>query len=107
MNDPLVTYLHDHLAGAMHAVDLLETIRKQHAGEPLSEFAATLLADIEADRDVLKALAERAGDGSSGLKEFTGWLSEKVTRLKMGGGPGNRLGTFEALEFLELGIHGK
>ena len=27
MDDPLATYLHDHLAGCAHAVDLLKAIR--------------------------------------------------------------------------------
>jgi len=54
----------------------------------------------------LQELADRAGAGSSDLKEFAAWLSEKVTRLKLRHG-GDGLGTFEALEFLELGIHGK
>jgi hypothetical protein len=55
---------------------------------------------------VLQKLAERTGAGSSDLKEFAAWLSEKVTRLKLRHGA-DGLGTFEALEFLELGIHGK
>jgi hypothetical protein len=107
MSDPLATYLHDHLAGAVHAIDLLEFIRDQHAGEPLSRFAAELLAEIESDRKVLRELAERAGAGSSGLKELTAWLGEKLSRLKLRRGAAKGLGTFEALEFLELGIHGK
>ena len=106
MGDPLATYLHDHLAGSVHAVSLLEFIRDQHEREPLGRFASGLLAEIEADRHVLQELADRAGAGSSDLKEFAAWLSEKVTRLKLRHG-GDGLGTFEALEFLELGIHGK
>ena len=42
MNDPLATYLHDHLASAVHAIDLLEAIRDEHVSEPLGEFAALL-----------------------------------------------------------------
>jgi len=65
------------------AIDLLEFIRDQHAGEPLSRFAAELLAEIESDRKVLRELAERAGAGCSGLKELTAWLGEKLSRLKL------------------------
>ena len=107
MSDPLATYLHDHLAGAVHAIDLLEAIRNQYAGEPLGQFAVQLLVDIEADREVLRGLAERTGVGSSGMKEMAAWVGEKVSRLKLRRGASNGLGTFEALEFLELGIHGK
>jgi hypothetical protein len=34
-------------------------------------------------------------------------MSEKVSRIKLGGQSGGDLTTFEALEFLMLGIHGK
>jgi len=61
----------------------------------------------KADRDVLQQLAERTGAGSSTLKELTAWLGEKVSRLKLRHGTTDGLGIFEALEFLELGIHGK
>ena len=46
MSDPLATYLHDHLAGAVHAIDLLESMRKQHMDEPLGRFAARLLPSL-------------------------------------------------------------
>ncbi len=107
MSDGLTIYLHDHLAGATHAIDLVETIRDQHITEPLGEFAAALLSEIETDRQVLQRLADRAGAPSSGIKEATAWLAEKVTRLKIGGGSADALETFEALEFLMLGIQGK
>lgn len=106
MDDALAIYLHDHLAGAALAVDLLNAMRDQHKGEPLGEFATAMLIEIEADRSVLKSLADDVGDGSSQLKEASAWLSEKVSRFKLGGGP-HGLGTFEALEFLALGIMGK
>ena len=37
--DPLVTYTHDHLAGAGGTINLLEALREQHAAEPLDLFA--------------------------------------------------------------------
>jgi hypothetical protein len=107
MSDPLATYLHDHLAGSALAADLIEVLRDQYAGEPLGEFAEGLLAEVQADRATLKALAERVGAGSSGLKEFGGWLAEKASRLKLKPNDKGGLGTFEALEFLALGIYGK
>lgn len=107
MSDPLATYLHDHLAGAVHAISLLEFIRDQHQGERLGRFAESLLREIEADRDTLEQLADRAGAGSSEVKELAAWVTEKFSRVKLRRGAKNGLGTFEALEFLELGIHGK
>ncbi|HWO30617.1 MAG TPA: hypothetical protein VNO32_17615 [Candidatus Acidoferrum sp.] len=107
MSEPLAIYLQDHLAGASLAIELLKSMRDQHSGAPLGDFAATLLAEIEADHDVLRALAERTGSGSSAVKELGAWLTEKVSRVKLSRQSENDLKTFEALEFLQLGIHGK
>ena len=106
MSDNLATYLHDHLAGAMVGLELVEALRDQHAGEPVGRFAAQLSGEIEADRGTLKELAEQIGPGGHSLKEATAWLAEKVSRLKLGR-PAGELGTFEALEALALGILGK
>ncbi len=106
-SDALTTYLQDHLAGALHAIELLKGMREHFTGKPLGRFAAEMLAEVEADREVLARLAERAGGGSGGMKEWGAWLAEKVSRLKLKHGSADGLGTFEALEFLAIGIHGK
>jgi hypothetical protein len=105
--DPLATYLNDHLAGGKHAVELVQAMRDEFKGNPLGTFAASILTEIKADRETLKQLAERVGSGSNQVKEMATWLSEKVARMKMGPDTKDGLGTYEALEFLELGIHGK
>jgi hypothetical protein len=107
MSDALSTYLHDHLAGAAYAIDLVEFMHDQHKGNDLGEFAAWLLIEIKADREVLRQLAERTGAASSTINELTAWLGEKISRLKLRHGTRDGLGIFEALEFLEVGIHGK
>jgi hypothetical protein len=111
MSDALATYLHDHLGGAQVAIELLEAMRDRSKGTSLSEFAASLLTDVLADRDTLHGVMEKAGSGSNVLKELTGWLAEKATRLKFGKASGHKSGddfaTFEALEFLALGVRGK
>ena len=107
MNDPLATYLHDHLGGARAAIDLLKAIHHRHQGEPLGDFAAVFLPEVEADRETLQRLAEKIGAGSHGLKELSGWLGETVTRLKLGQKSAEDFANFEALEFLALGVRGK
>jgi len=107
MSEPLTTYLHDHLAGATHALALLHWMKDEHKEDALGTFAAGLAAEIQEDRDVLTGLAERAGAGSSTVKETGAWLSEKVSRLKLADHGATNIGTFESLEFLVLGIHGK
>lgn len=107
MSNPLGTYINDHLAGSAYAIDLVEFLRDTYEGQELGQFAAWLLVEIKADREVLEGLRERAGGGSSKAKELTTWIGEKVGRLKLGHTANDRLGLFEALEFLEIGIHGK
>ena len=41
------------------------------------------------------------------MKKWAAWMVEKVSRLKLKHGRGDGLGTFEPLEFLVVGIHGK
>jgi hypothetical protein len=107
MSDPLATYVRDHLAGAVVAINLLEALRDRHAGEPLGDFAAGLLVEVEVDRAALQGLADQVGAGSSALKAGTGWLGEKLSRLKLRRRAAGGLGTFETLETLALGILGK
>lgn len=45
-------------------------MRDHHAKEPLGQFAAQLLVEIEADCDVLAKLIERRGAVSGGVKEM-------------------------------------
>jgi hypothetical protein len=107
MTESLATYLQDHLAGASHAIDLLHWLREEHKHDSLGEFTARLVVEIEEDRDVLRRLAEQAGSGSSTVKEMTAHVSERISRLKLSDHGRITLGTFESLEFLVLGIHGK
>jgi hypothetical protein len=44
MDNPLAIYLHDHLAGATLAIDLLKALRDKHPSNPLGDFASL---DIE------------------------------------------------------------
>lgn len=107
MNDPLNTYLHDHLAGADFAIDLLQAMKERQIEKPSGAFVGSLLTKVEEDRDMLKQLADRIGSGSNIVKEFTAWISEKASRIKLGAGLAGDFGEFEALEFLALGITGK
>ena len=58
MSDGLATYLHDHLAGATVAINLLDALHAAHADESLGGFAAELRAEIEHEREMLRALAD-------------------------------------------------
>jgi hypothetical protein len=70
-------------------------------------FVESLLARVVEDRDALQQLADKIGSGPNILKEFTAWIGEKASRIKLGAGFAGDFGEFEALEFLALGITGK
>jgi hypothetical protein len=107
MNDALSVYLQDHLAGAGFAIDLLEFMSEKYRGTPLGDFTAGLVVEVRQDRDTLRGVAEQIGSGGTTIKEVASWVSEKVSRIKLGHDGDAGLGKFEALEFLALGIQGK
>ena len=55
-SEHLVTYLNDHLAGSVAAIDLLEQLENEHAGTPLKRLFDDLRLDVLADRQELEAL---------------------------------------------------
>ena len=107
MSDPLATYLHDHLAGSRFAIELVKELHEQHAGEPLGQFAAAELVQLEDERQVLQGIINQVGAEPSTLKEATSWVGEKVSRFKLRRASSGEAGTFEALEALALGIVGR
>ena len=54
MNDPLGTYLHDHLAGAGFAIDLLQAMKARRIEKPDDGFVEPRLARVEEDTGRLK-----------------------------------------------------
>ncbi len=107
VNKRVATYLNDHLAGAVAAVRLLESLEELY--DELRPQLSALRADIEADRLDLQALMSRLDVGESRARKIGGWVAEQATALKMrlddsADGP---LRLFECLEFLSLGIAGK
>lgn len=105
MAEALAIYLHDHLAGSCLAIDLLGSMCKQHRNEPLGEFAAELLGEIEQDQSVLKDLIQSVGSApAEPVKQIVGGLMEKATRLKWHRSSSGGVGVLEKLEVLALGI---
>lgn len=107
MSEPLAAYLQDHLAGSNFAIDLVKSLEEQHSGEPLGEFVSAELKLLLEDRQILERIVERLGAGTSAVKEATGWLAEKASRFKLRHLSSREFGTFQALELLVVGIHGR
>ncbi len=108
-NEHIATYLNDHLAGSVVAVELLEELEAAHAGTPLAEFFSRLRVDISADRQELQTIMGRLNIAESGPRKVSAWLTEKFTeiKLRLDDPTGGDLRLFESLEVLSLGIEGK
>jgi len=106
--DVLQTYLNDHLAGSVIAIELGERTIRENEGGPVAARLSPLVEQIREDQTVLKGVIERLGTGESSLKKAGAWLAEKAGRVKLGGTdePGE-LSRLEVLEMLTTGVHGK
>ena len=104
----LATYLNDHVAGAVAAVELLEHLIESHRGTPLEKFFENLRADVVADLEVLRKLLQRFSKESV-IRKAGAWIAEKMARakIKVAGDKAGELGLVQALEILVLGITGK
>ena len=110
MAEVLGIYLNDHLAGATAGVELARRLRRSNRDDP--EFGpalAEVCAEIEADRETLRAVMDRLGVTQGRLKPLAATLGERVGRLKLNGrlrgySPLSRLAE---LELLQVGVAGK
>jgi hypothetical protein len=79
----LQTYLRDHVAGAQHAIQLLQALCELQAGTPAGQSTSELLKQVQEDLVVLKRVATSVGAEDFQLKEIAGWLGDKLGRLKL------------------------
>jgi len=109
MDKDLHRYLNGHLAGSHCALSLITELAQRQTETTERKFFTELEARVEADQQILKELlAASGGEESTGLHSL-GEIGGKVSRLLFlyeGMEPG-KLGNFEALELLALGIQGK
>lgn len=102
-------YLNDHLAGATLGRDLAEQIRQRHEGTPIGDALGPIAMQINEDRAALLELMDKMQTAKNPVKQATGWVAEKASRVKFSGLlEGDRhYGEFMALESLALGVQGK
>ena len=105
----LDSYLNDHLAGSVSALELTEHWAHLHDGKPLGVFFSQIDTEIRADQNVLHDLMRRLGVEESSLRQAGAWAAEKVgrVRLMIAGGDQGGLGLMLTLEGLIMGIVGK
>lgn len=105
----IATYLNDHLAGSVGALELLEHLEKEHPDTEVGRLASEVRAEVAADQQVLESLMERLEVTRSRTRRAAAWLGEKAAELKLrlDDPAGGSLRLFESLEALSLGIEGK
>jgi hypothetical protein len=107
--EALATYLNDHLAGSVAAVELLDRLIDHAAFADARETLVKLRSEIRTDQLALEDILRAAGGRESLLRQVGGWLAEKAGRLKLLVDDPMRgaLERLEAFEILTLGIQGK
>ena len=105
----LDSYLNDHLAGSISALELIAHWAKIHKGEPLGSFFVETEREIKADQDTLRDVMRTLGVEESKVRQAGAWAAEKVGRARLiiaGDEPGS-LGLVLTLEGLIMGVTGK
>lgn len=105
----LDSYLNDHLAGSISALELIAHWVKIHKGEPLGSFFVEIEREIKADQDTLRDVMCALGVEESKVRQAGAWAAEKVGRARLiiaGDEPGS-LGLVLTLEGLIMGVTGK
>jgi hypothetical protein len=105
----LDSYLNDHLAGSVGALELIAHWANLYRGKPLGAFFDGLEAEISADQDTLRDLMRCLGVEESKVRQASAWAAEKLglARLLIAGDEPGGLGLVLALDGLIMGITGK
>jgi uncharacterized protein YjeT (DUF2065 family) len=105
----LDSYLNDHLAGSVSALELIEHWAHLHDGKPLGAFFSEIEAEVRADQNTLRNVMNSLGIKESAVRKAGAWVAEKVgrARLTIAGAEPDSLGLVLTLEGLILGIVGK
>jgi hypothetical protein len=108
MND-LDSYLNDHLAGSISALELIAHWADVHKGEPLGSFFVETGRQIKADQEILREVMRTLGVEESKVRKAGAWAAEKFgrVRLMIAGDDPDSLGLVLTLEGLIMGITGK
>jgi hypothetical protein len=105
----LGSYLNDHLAGSVGALELIAYWAHLHDDKPLGVFFSDLKMEIRSDQDKLRDLMQHLGIKESNVRKAGAWAAEKAgrARLMIAGDEPDSLGLMLTLEGLIMGIFGK
>ena len=102
----LHTYLNDHLAGSVVAIELLDGVIEHHSEDRITKIFGDLRDEIQDDQGTLRDLIRKLGANESAIRKAGAWLAEKFSRVKIGDAD-DSVELLQALEALALGITGK
>ncbi|MEN3943324.1 hypothetical protein WJU23_18635 [Prosthecobacter sp. SYSU 5D2] len=102
----LTTYLTDHLAGSVAAIQMLDHLMAVYGKRPEAVQIRTLKTEVEYDQQLLRDLMDRFEAKESPLKKAGAWIAEKALELKVNTSPDD-FDILQTLEALVLGIEGK
>jgi hypothetical protein len=105
----LDSYLNDHLAGSISALEVIAHWAEAHKGEPLGNFFLETESQIKADQETLRDVMRTLGVEESKMRKAGAWAAEKLGRARLiiaGNEPGS-LGLVLTLEGLIMGVTGK
>ena len=105
-HERLHTYLNDHLAGSVAAIELLEKVIEHHSEDRFGKIFSHWRNDIQADQETLRDLIRKLGAEESAIRKAGAWVAEKFSRIKIGD-VDDSASLLQALEALALGITGK
>ena len=105
----LASYLNDHLAGSVGALELLGHWAKLYEGKPLGYFFMDIEAEIRADQEKLREAMRSIRIEESNVRKAGAWFAEKAGRARfmIAGGEPESLGLVLTFEGLIMGITGK
>ncbi len=108
-NENLTTYLKDHHAGSVAALELVDHLIETFEGKSLEQFFKNLRKEIDADQERLEELIKKVGAKESAVRKTGAWVVEKFARMKVrvNGSEKDQMGLLDALEALLIGITGK
>jgi hypothetical protein len=109
MDSDIARYLNDHLAGSSSALLLIRELGERHHEPAARAFFSDLHNQCSKDREVIHGLLSSLGEETDKVTEIaagaatrTGGLKLLWEKIETG-----RLGMFEALEILAIGVQGK
>ena len=105
----LDSYLNNHLAGSVGALELIGHCAHLYEGKSLGLFFAEMKAQIGADQDALRNLMRRLGIEESKARQAGAWAGEKLGRalLTLAGNKPDGVGLLLVLEGLVMGVAAK